>query len=435
MKDQKKVILNSKVIDGTGNKPIKDAVIVINGSLISEIGSKIDLPDDAQIIDANGKTVIPGLIDAHTHLGSPILPSNSLDTIEQNTLSTIRSVHSPIISMYSLKNAQTNLMSGFTTLKELSWVWDPLGIQAIAVRNAINMGFFTGPRIVVYPWVGMTGGHCDMRLWFCPSTPPNLVNTGGPIVWPPIATADGVSEILKRVRESMRLGGDGIKTSSDSYELWGGEKNVNNYNIDEMKILVEETHRHHKLVSMHASSNDGIIHAINAGADIIEHCTYPSDDAIEQIIKENIITSATLGDIQGPKPLQKIEDTFNRKNPSYNTNLERKEYFHKKYKAGVKMAMGTDICHEGSSHGLAARGTASLVEYGMSNIDAIISSTKMGAKACGLDKKLGTLEKGKYADILIIDGDPLDNIKVLMNTSKIKVIMKNGEFIKNKLEN
>jgi imidazolonepropionase-like amidohydrolase len=434
MKKGKTVIINSKLIDGTGSKPIKDAVIVIDGSKISEIGGNVDIPEDAKIIDANGKTVIPGLIDAHTHLGSPILPPNSQDTLEQNTLSTIRSVNSPMISMYSLKNAQIDLMSGFTTLKELSWVWDPLGIQAIAVRNAVNMGFFIGPRIVVYPWVGMTGGHCDMRLWFCPSTPPNLISTGGPIVWPTMATADGGSEVLRRVRESMRLGGDGIKTSSDSYELWGGEKNVNNYSLDEMKILVEETHRHHKLVSMHASSNDGIIHAINSGADVIEHCTHPSDEAIKQIIKDDIITTATLADIQGPKPLQKIEYTFNKKNPSYDKNLIRKDFFQKKYKSGVKMAMGTDICHEGSSHGLAARGIVMLVEYGMSNLDAIVASTKIAAEACGLHNKIGTLETGKYADILVIDGDPLINIKVLMDASKINLIMKDGELLKNKLD-
>jgi imidazolonepropionase-like amidohydrolase len=430
----KKAIVGSRLIDGTGNPPINDVVIIINKNEILEIGKNVDIPDDAKIIDVEGKTVLPGLIDAHTHLGSPILPPNSRDIDEQNALSTIRSVLSPMISMFSLKNAQKNFESGFTTLKELSWVWDPTGVQAIAVRNSINMGLFNGPRIVVFPWVGMTGGHCDLRLWFCPSTPPNYISTGGPVVWPPIATADGKSEVIKRVRELMRLGGDGIKTSADSYELWGGEKNVNNYSIEEMSALVEETHRHHRLVSMHASSNDGIMHAINSGVDVIEHCTSPSKEAIELISKRNIITTATLAGFHGKDLFYSIDETFDRKNPFYEKNLIQKEYFLKKHDAGIRMAMGTDICHEGSSHGLAARGIVMLVEYGMSEMEAIVASTRIGSESCGLNEKIGTLEKGKIADLIVVDGDLLKNIRVLMDTSKIQFIMKDGEVYKNNLK-
>jgi imidazolonepropionase-like amidohydrolase len=338
-----------------------------------------------------------------------------------------------MVSMFILKNAQKNLEAGFTTLKEISWVWDPLGGQGMAVRNAINMGLFPGPRLVVYSWIGMTGGHCDLRLWLYPSTPPNVIRTGGPLVWPPIETADGVGEVLGRSRQALRLGADGLKTSADSYELWGKSsataKLYKNYSLEELSAMCDEAHRHHRLVSMHSHSPYGIKHAIEGGVDVIEHCTRPDSDDISMILKKRLITSATLAGIDAPKPLPPVSETFNPESPNYDERMLTRDFFLKKYKAGVRIAMGTDTCHEARSHGLAARGVAMMVEYGMSPMDAIVSTTKVGAEACDLGDQLGTLEKGKLADIILVDGDPLKNIQVLMDKEKIELVMKGGEVL------
>jgi len=227
----------------------------------------------------------------------------------------------------------------------------------------------------------------------------------------------------------MRLGGDGIKTSATSYEVWGGKKRILNYSIEELTALCDETHRHLRFVSMHTSTPEGIKHAINAGADVIEHCGRPDDEGLAMILEKNIITTATLAGTDRPKPLAPVEATFDSESPHYERRLRSRELFMKKYKAGVKIAMGTDTCHDGRSHPFAARGIAMLVEYGMTPMDAIVSSTKIGAEACDLGDELGTLEKEKLADIILVDGDPLKNIQVLMDKKKIEIVMKGGEVL------
>jgi len=422
-----KAIVGCNLIDGTGKFPIKEATILIEGSKIIDVGKGIDFPSNAEVIDAAGKTVMPGLIDAHTHLGSPHMPPGTDQSAIQDALTTIRTANSPIVAMFMLKSAQQNLDAGFTTVKDISWVWDPLGVQGIAVRNAINNGWFIGPRIVVFSWIGMTGGHCDLRLWHYPSTNPNLARIGGPLVWPADQVADGVGEVLKRCRQALRFGADGLKTSADSYELWGRSsataKLYKNYSLEELKAMCDEAHRHHRLVSMHSHSPYGIKHAIDGGANVIEHCSRPDDEGIAMILKGKITTTATL---MGRGP---IEATFDKKSPRYELRLIGRDFFMKKYKKGVPMAMGTDTCHGGHRQGLAARGIAMMVEYGMSPMDAIVSTTKIGAEACNLGDQLGTLEKGKLADIIMVDGDPLKNIQVLMDKENIEIVMKGGEVL------
>jgi len=409
MSDDKQLvaIVGGTLLDGTGREPIKDATVLFNESIIKVGPSEdIKLPNKVEAINAAGMTVLPGLIDAHIHLSGRRTRDQLRDIIESDSLKAIRCV-------VDVNNA---LEMGFTTLRD---VGSTIGLS---LRTAINEGTVLGPRIVTaHKIISQTAGHGDIHY-----LPLSWVKESGRLI------VDGPDECRKAARMNIREGVDLLKLCSTGGVM--SQKDVPGspqFTIDEIKAIVEEGHRVGIKVASHAQGAEGIKNAIISGVDTIEHGTYIDDEGIQMMIEEKKILVPTLAInwkiiTEGEKfnispwALSKAKDAAEVK---YRNTM-------KAYKAGVKIAMGTDF----SSPPMTPLGENAielwlLVREGMKPMDAIVSATKNAAEAADLDKKLGTLEKGKLADLIIVEGDPLKDIKILQDKTKIKMVFKGGNVM------
>jgi imidazolonepropionase-like amidohydrolase len=409
----KKVVKGGNLIDGTGRSPIENSVIVIEGSRIIEVGKEGDvrIPSDAQVIDAAGKTVMPGLMDIHVHLGN-VEGASSPETF----LSLFKA--SPfLLLLYAVKHAREMLEAGFTAARDLGmnkvmsaepiWAARPM----VALRKAIEQKLIPGPRIAVAGPFCMSAGHFDML----PSCYEDLRN-------PP----NGVWEVRKRVRELARENVDLIKIASgggvagEGEELWW-----RNYTVEELKAIVDEAHALGKKVAAHAYTANTVKNALDAGVDEIEHGSFLDDETIKILVEKGTYLVPTLTTFHAT---EKAEHMIRKKEEIKKMVAAN---FIKAYKAGVRIAVGTDIYlqeHPDPIHGDNAYELELMVKYGMPEMEAIMAATKNTAEALGWEHKLGTIEKEKLADMLIIDGDPLKDIKILQNKQKILKVMKDGKI-------
>lgn len=398
------VIRGGTLIDGTGSVPIKNAVIVIDGSRIKALGEEgdIDIPSDAKVIDAYKKTVMPGMIDAHVHLEGVFDPN------EPNMFLATLKTPPTLLVLWAAKHAKETLEAGFTTVRNMG------GPEGVSLREAIKLGLVLGPRIVTAGWVTATGGHYDYQIT-------------GFILGLRVDTADDVSGVRKLTRERIREGVDFIKTcASDSPIADGHYPSWTQYTKEELKTIVDEAHAVGKKVAAHAEGTEGIKNAIEAGIDTIEHGTLLDDEAIQMMLERNTILVPTLGVFSAL-----IEAGLAQLEPQKVKEVMKAHVkgFKKAYKAGVRIAMGTDTWRE-LKPGENARELKLMVKHGMTEKDALVACTKTGSEALGLENTLGTIEKGKIADILIVEGNPLKDIKVLQDKKNIQMIMKNGVIIK-----
>lgn len=400
-------IVGGTLLDGTGNDPIKNATVLFDESIVAVGPSEdIKIPSKAQEINGVGMTVMPGLIDAHIHLSGRRTRDQLRNMIESDLLKSIRCV----------VDVNKALEMGFTTLRD---VGSTIGLS---LRTAINEGTVSGPRIVTsHKIISQTAGHGDVHY-----LPINWVKDSGRMI------VDGPDECRRAARLNIREGVDLLKLCTTGGVM--SQKDVPGspqFTVDEIKAVVEEGHRVGIKVAAHAQGTEGIKNAIISGVDTIEHGTYIDDDGIQMMIDEQRILVPTLAInwkiiTEGEKfnispwAMSKAKDAGKVK---YRNTM-------KAYKAGVKIAMGTDF----SSPPMTPLGENAIelwlmVREGMKPMDAIVSATKNAAEASDLDKKLGTLEKGKLADIIIVDGDPLKDIKLLQNKDKIKMVFKGGNVI------
>jgi len=405
MKD-KKIVVKGTLIDGLNKGPIKQGVIVIEGETITAIGKEgeVKIPEGAEVFQ--GKTIMPGMIDCHIHFClNGEADFNQL--IIQSSLSTY--------AIKAVNYAKRTIESGFTTVRELG---SPAHI-GVSLRDAVKKGIVPGPRILTSGQpLSITGGHGTfLPPWIHPD-----FNLG--------LFADGIEEVRKAVRALMGSGVDLIKLLAT-----GGVMDIatspgaQNYNLDELKVAAEEAHKLGKKVAAHVEGLNGAKDCIRAGIDTLEHGIELDDEAIQMMIDNGTFLVPTL---LAPYNIAKYGVKGGIPEFAVKKDLEvikvHTKNFTKAYQAGVKIAMGTDMGTPFSKHGENAKELELMVNNGMSPMDAIMSTTRVASEAIGLEKSIGTLEKGKLADLIILDGDPLTDITLLQKKELIKLVMKEGKI-------
>lgn len=402
------VISGGTLIDGTGDSPTPGTRIVIRAGKIDAIGAALNEPirGGATVYDATGKNVIPGLIDGHVHLRSNAVGERAADYLWQATAFIEEQ------TLHCAANARIALDAGVTTVRDMAG-----GRPEVATKHAIDDGALTGARVIASGFVGMTAGHGDM---FCPA---GIVQR----YWPP---ADGVDECRKLVRRYARDGLDLIKICTSGGVLSTGDKNEwRNYTMDETLAIVDEAHALGMKVAVHAHTRAGILQALEAGVDTIEHGSSLDDELIDLMLESGAMLCPTLAITdfilnrgrEAGIPEESLEKARRLKERSL-------EGHRAAYAAGVPIFMGTDssAAYRFGSH---ARELVLMHEMiGLSPMESIIAATRTAATALGIGDQIGTIEVGKIADLLIVDGDPLHDLRVLEDADRILGIVQNGEM-------
>ena len=399
----KRIVIHAgRLLDVKTGNALSDQAIVIEGDKIMSVGamSSIKLSASDQRIELGNATVLPGLIDAHTHLTfDPQFGYESLG------------ISVPREALIGAKNARVTLEAGITTVRNVG----ADGYADVALRDAINAGDVPGPRMLVSgPPLGITGGHCDNNLL------PYQYHAVGDGV------ADGVPQVQHKVRENIKYGADLIKVCATGGVLSkGDDPNASQYTLEEMKAIVADAHRLGRKVAAHAHGAQGVIWASEAGVDSVEHGHLMNDEAIATLKKNGTYLVPTLYLIDWHQQHANSVPEFSRHKMEM-VSQASKENIRKAIAAGVKIGMGTDAAVY--PHGLNAHELELYVQLGMTPLQAIQTATINDADLLGWKDKLGTLEAGRWADIIAVDGDPLHDITTLQ---KVKFVMKGGEVIKN----
>jgi imidazolonepropionase-like amidohydrolase len=402
-------IKTGKLFDGRANQLRNDLVIVVNGNKIVLIGKDIAIPADATAIDLSAMTVLPGLIDAHTHI--VLHPGNYEEQILRET--------PEYRAIYGTVSAKATLEAGITTIRDVGN--EGAGFADVALRDAINKGIVPGPRIqaAIQPVSG-TGAYA--LVGFSPYFDvPNISYE-----------ADEPAEIRKQVRRLIKEGADLIKIYMESFEKKQLRTDILtgalNYSKEELKILVEEAHRAGLPVAAHTYSDQAARLAIEVNVNSIEHGLYISEETFQLMAEKNIYYVPTLlvyelwrdSKIFGQISIEnKIKLT--------NTVEEHIKTFKHALKTPVKIVFGSDTFE---LPGTNAQEIELMVKYGMQPIAALKSATLIAAELLNLSENVGTIEKNKIADIIAVNGNPLDNISDLGN---VVFVMKEGKIYKNKM--
>jgi imidazolonepropionase-like amidohydrolase len=393
---------SARLLDGRGEAPVRDAVVLIRGDRISAVGSRLPIPAGAKVIDLGGATLLPGLIDCHDHLTS--VPEDS----GYNGLG----VSLPRETLHGAASALKTLLAGFTSVRNVG----AGGFSDVALRDAIEEGDLSGPRLLVSgPPLGITGGHCDNNLL------PYQFH------YKEEGVADGPWEVRAKVREVVKYGADLIKICASGGVLSKGDQpGTPQYTLEEIQAIVAEAHKLGRKVAAHAHGAESIKQAIQAGIDSIEHASLIDDEGLRlakekgtflvmDIYNDDFILEqgARVGML--PESIEK-ERKLGR--------LQR-ENFRRAVQAGCRMAFGTD----GGvyPHGNNARQFHYMVEYGMTPMQAIRSATRDAAELLGWGDRVGTLEAGKYADLIAVAADPLQDVHAL---EQVAFVMKGGRVVK-----
>lgn len=391
------------VLDTRTGKEAADQTIVVTADTITAIAPTSATPSQAgdREIDLRDMTVLPGLIDVHTHLTM----DTDFDPYHELSTSVAKS------ALIGARNAKVTLEAGFTTVRNVG----ASGFADVDLRDAINANLIEGPHMQVSgPALGITGGHCDENLL------PSQYHLQGDGV------ADGVDAVQHRVREVIKYGADLIKICATGGVLSkGDDPQASQYTLEELKAIVADAHRLGRKVAAHAHGAQGILWATQAGVDSIEHGSYMTDEDIAAMKAHGtyFVPTAYLIDwIQqnGKLPpfyLQKMRDV----------SAVEKATARKAIAAHIKVALGTDAAVY--PHGLNAHELDVYVnQFGMSPLAALQTGTLNAADLMGWSDKIGALEPGKWADIIAVAGDPLQDVKLLQHVS---FVMKSGVVYKN----
>jgi len=403
-------LLGGTVIDGKGGR-INDAAVVLEDGRVTAVGPRgsTAVPASATVIDTSGKTVMPGLIDAHVHLATYSLS-------ERQDFAVWGLVTSPDLKLlHGVHNARRTIEAGITTVRNMG------GPDGVALRDAIAMGIIPGPRVVTSGSIGMTAGHGDM---FTPRFMPRR----------PGATADGPDECRKAVRERVRMGADFIKVTTTGGVMSSGDApEWRNFTLGEIEVICDEAHALGRRVASHAQVPNGIKNAILGGVDSIEHGNVLDDECIELMLERNVFLVPTLAVVY--QIIKHGEEAG-----AHREGLEKarrmmdlhRASMKKAFAAGVKIAMGTDAAFNFCRNGDNALELELLTEIGMTPAEAIQAGTGKAAECIGLGGEAGTLTPGKRADVLVVDGDPEADIRILQDTSKILMVIQQGRVAVNR---
>jgi len=404
---QKTFIQCGRLIDGFSNTALTQMTIVVDGKIIVDIqkGYTTGAATD-QLVDLRNKTVMPGLIDCHVHLEGQFSKNS---TTEQFTLTDAD------IAFNSAVNAKKTLMAGFTTVRDLGGS----GVN-ISLRKAVQKGLVDGPRIITAGRaISASGGHMDNSVGFRNDAFDHKLG-------PDDGVADGRDELIKAVRLQFKRGSDVIKIASTGGVLDLSEDGSGaQFSIDEIKAVVETAKDYGLKVACHAHGAEGIRRAILGGVTSIEHGTFMDDEDMRLAKQYGTYYVPTIIAGKSVADSAKIPGFFPsviaRKASEIGPQIQ--STFGKAYKAGVKIAFGTDAGVY--AHGKNALEFQYMVEAGMPPMEAIKAATTSAADLLGITAKTGSISKGKFADVVAVDGDPLRDIKVMQ---QMAFIMKDGKI-------
>ena len=394
-----KAITGATLIDGTGSLPVEQSALLINGDTIEAVGRKneISIPDQAEVMDVQGKYLLPGLIDTHIHMDLHGMADTFQENLVEDKLRTLRSA----------REMENTLRAGFTTVRNVGSV----NYIDFAVKAGIEQGLIKGPRI-------LTSGRAI-----------SITCSGTEYFAGFYRLADGPQECRKAAREQLKEGADLLKVMATGAIMNpGGVPGAPQLDVDEIRAVVDEGAKLGKHTAAHAHGAQGIINAVLAGVRTIEHGTMANDEAIAMMAEKGIflVPTLTVHDCWiNNRNSQDIPEFMLEKSKI----IERQgmEMLHKAIAAGVKIAMGTDAGTNFNYHGNNSSEIIAYVEKGfMTPMEALQSTTQTAAAAIDMDQQLGTLAKGKFADCLVLENNPLEDINGLADPKNIVMVIKGG---------
>jgi len=393
-----------RLIDGLGGTPISNAVVLIENDRITAVGAGLSVPPGAQVIDLGAATVLPGFIDCHTHVTGQPGDNFYEDLFKRSPIDEAITAH-----IY----AKRTLEAGFTTIRDVG----SEEFVDVALKKAINHGDIPGPRMLVAGLaLSATGGHGDLNGY----SPYLSFKTFSGV-------ADGIDAIRKLIRTDVRQGADVIKVLATAGVLSEEDsEGAPQYSQEELDTVVQEANMWERRVAAHAHGAEGIKRAIRAGVNSVEHASFIDDEGI-RLAKEK--GTFLVMDIYNDDYI--MTEYARRGYPQAILEKEKRvgrtqrENFRKAWKAGAKMAFGTDAGVY--PHGDNARQFAKMVEWGMTPMEAIKAATASAAELLGWSDRIGTLQKGRFADLVAVNGDPLTDIAILQ---KVQFVMKGGVVYK-----
>jgi imidazolonepropionase-like amidohydrolase len=397
----------ARLIDGTGAPAITNAVVIVTDNKITAVGdaASVRVPPGAKVIDLGNVTLLPGFIDAHTHLIGRVLgdPEGDMSTVKD---------YESFGAILGVLHARDTLMAGFTSVRNVgaSGRFDDM-----ALRKAINEGWTIGPRMETAGHaIGITGGHCDE----------NGFRPGVAEQTPLDGVADGPEQIRLAVRQQIKYGADVIKTCATGGVLSEGDAvGATQYSFEELKALVDEANKLDRKVAAHAHGTEGIKLAVRAGVSSIEHGSFLDEEGARMMKERGTFLVPTLMAAEGVERAAKTGVLKGLRAEKALAAAAAARHATKIALAnGVQIALGTDAGV--IPHGTNAREFFLLMDWGgLTNMQAIQAGTLNGARLLGWDKNLGSLTAGKWADIVAVSGDPLKDIHAM---EKVVFVMKNG---------
>ena len=400
------VIRAGKLFDAESGQLTDRPVIVITGNRIASVGNgNVPVPPNARVIDLGDATVLPGFIDVHTHL-----TSNAGNAGYESL-----GISSPRAALTGAKNAHLTLLAGFTSVRNVG----AEGYADVALRDAINAGDVIGPRMQASgPPLGITGGHCDSNML----APEFHYSAEG--------VADGVDAVTHKVREVVKYGADVIKfCASGGVFSKGDNPLLEQYSPAEMQALITEAHRLGRKVATHAHSALAIKDAIRAGVDSIEHGIFLDDEGIQLLKERNtflVPTSYPLFWFDEHAPQMHMPPWVMEKAaiiiPAAKKNVA------KAFRSGVRVALGTDAGVY--PHGENGGEFWAMVELGLTPTQALQAGTVNAAELMGWSDRIGSIRKGKLADIVAVKGNPVANVRLLQH---VEFVMKDGTVYKDEI--
>jgi imidazolonepropionase-like amidohydrolase len=390
-----------RLINPVDGSVSRNAVIIVRGERVEAVGADLKVPAGARVIDLSSYTVLPGLIDAHTHV--------LLQPEDERGAPPVVTKSQAFRTVQGVAAVKKDLEAGFTTMRDLDS--EGAGFADVAVRDAINQGIIPGPRLFVSTYaLTITGGHMNN----------SGLNPDIPIP-DPAALTDSRDAMIAEIRREVKYGADWIKLYAtgtlrhvDPVTL----ESLSQVSLEDVKAVVAEAARWRRDVAAHAYGGDGAKNAIRGGVRSIEHGMLMDDEALKLLVEHGTFWCPTLSVYL---PETREDDTELRRR----IVAHHKEVFQKAMKMGVKICFGTDV--GAFEHGTSAREFLKMVEYGMKPIDAIRSATTRAAELLRMEKQIGAVEPGKLADIIAVQGDPLADIKAL---TRVAFVMKGGKVFK-----